>query len=272
MLPHQEDPVVISTVAAEYKIDQGSFANVLYWSTFQKMEVLESRLEECASTLIGFSGEQVEIRGCIKIKTTFGMGRDAKTILIKYIVVIVRTSYNVILGQLTLNKLYAIVSIPHLCMKYPVDGRVGTIRGAEDQRSGPAKDLKEIQIGGDPCEKIKIRASLEVEMHSLDEAKTAFTTDSGNFYYKVMSFGVKNVGAIYQRLMDKIFKEHIGCEMEVIVDNMVVNSPKENRHCEALASVFVGLRKHKLKLNPEKFSFDVQAEKFLGFMLIQRRI
>ncbi|RDX60415.1 hypothetical protein CR513_61442, partial [Mucuna pruriens] len=45
---------------------------------------------------------------------------------------------------------------------------------------------------------------------------------------------------------------------------------KENRHCEALAGVFVVLKRHKLKLNLEKCSFDILAGKFLRFMLKQR--
>ncbi|RDX96180.1 Retrovirus-related Pol polyprotein from transposon opus, partial [Mucuna pruriens] len=46
-------------------------------------------------------------------------------------------------------------------------------------------------------------------MHPQDEEKTAFITDDGAFY-KVMPFGLKNAGATYQRLMDKIFKGVMG--------------------------------------------------------------
>ncbi|RDY04655.1 hypothetical protein CR513_11619, partial [Mucuna pruriens] len=78
MLPHYDDLMVISIMVNKYKIqrvfiDQGSSTN----STFRKMELLESRLEEWPDTLTGFSSEQVEIRGCIEIKTTFGTRRDA---------------------------------------------------------------------------------------------------------------------------------------------------------------------------------------------------
>ena len=42
-------------------------------------------------------------------------------------------------------------------------------------------------------------------MHEDDQEKTSFMTSQGLFCYKVMSFGLKNVGAMYQRLMDKMF-------------------------------------------------------------------
>ncbi|XP_072054880.1 uncharacterized protein [Arachis hypogaea] len=57
-------------------------------------------------------------------------------------------------------------------------------------------------------------------MHPEDQSKTAFITEHGNFCYKVMPFGLKNAGATYQRLMDKVFQHQIGRNMEVYVDDM----------------------------------------------------
>ena len=39
-----------------------------------------------------------------------------------------------------------------------------------------------------------------------DEEKTAFITDRGTYYYKVMPFGLKNVDATYQRMVNEVFK------------------------------------------------------------------
>ncbi|RDX76950.1 Retrovirus-related Pol polyprotein from transposon 17.6, partial [Mucuna pruriens] len=87
-----------------------------------------------------------------------------------------------------------------------------------------------------------------------------------------MPFGLKNVGATYQRLMDKIFEEIISTDVEVYVDDMVVKSTTVVDHCRALGRVFQVLRKHRLKLNPEKCSFRVRVGKFLEFMLTERGI
>ena len=49
-----------------------------------------------------------------------------------------------------------------------------------------------------------------------------FITSQGLFCYKVMSFGLKNVRATYQRLMNKMFAHQIGRNVQVYVDNMLV--------------------------------------------------
>ena len=46
-----------------------------------------------------------------------------------------------------------------------------------------------------------------IRMHLVDEEKTAFIIENANYYYKVMSFGLKNIEATYQRLMNKVFTD-----------------------------------------------------------------
>ncbi|RDX85985.1 hypothetical protein CR513_32758, partial [Mucuna pruriens] len=101
----------------------------------------------------------------------------------------------------------------------------------------------------------------QIWMHPCDKSKTAFIMNEGNICYRVMPFGLKNVGATYQRLMDRIFKEHIGNQLEVYVDEMMVKSATEVGHVENLASIFGVLRWYQLKLNPEKCLFEVKAGK-----------
>ncbi|KAL5570576.1 hypothetical protein UlMin_027151 [Ulmus minor] len=59
-------------------------------------------------------------------------------------------------------------------------------------------------------------------MHQHDQEHTTFLTDQGLYCYKVMPFGLKNAGATYQRLVNKMFKQQIGKTMEVYVDDMLV--------------------------------------------------
>ncbi|XP_020203755.1 uncharacterized protein LOC109789254 [Cajanus cajan] len=109
-------------------------------------------------------------------------------------------------------------------------------------------------------------------MYPPDEEKTAFITDSANFCYKVMPFGLRNAGATYQRLMDKIFRHQIGNCLEVYVDDMVIKSNSAANHLEDLHSIFDEVRRHSMRLNPAKCTFGVAGGKFLGFMLSKRGI
>ena len=91
----------------------------------------------------------------------------------------------------------------------------------------------------------------QIRMAPEDEGKTAFITNCGLYYYRVMPFGLRNAGAIYQWLVNKIFKEQIGRNMEVYVDDMLVKSKSSRNHVADLEETFDALRKYRMKLNPK---------------------
>ena len=99
--------------------------------------------------------------------------------------------------------------------------------------------------------------------------KTAFVTSQGLYCYQVMPFGLKNVGATYQRLVNQMFKKQIGRNVEVYVDDMLVKSKEEEDHLDDLKETFNTLRQYSMKLNPSKCAFRVSSIKFLGFMVSQ---
>jgi len=53
---------------------------------------------------------------------------------------------------------------------------------------------------------------------------------------------------------------------------MVVTSQENDQHITDLEEPFTTIAKHKLKLNPKKCVFGVEAGKFLGFLLTERGI
>ncbi|XP_021732042.1 uncharacterized protein LOC110698832 [Chenopodium quinoa] len=117
-----------------------------------------------------------------------------------------------------------------------------------------------------------LNITAEIFMHPEDRAKTAVVTSSGVYNYKMMPFGLKNAGATYQRLVDQVFAEQKGRNMEAYVDDSIVKSIDEKDHFTDLAETFATLRKHNMKLNPKKCVFGVKSGKFLGFMVSKRGI
>ena len=109
-------------------------------------------------------------------------------------------------------------------------------------------------------------------MDSTNQEKTAFITEDGLYYYKVMSFGFKNAGATYQQLVNKIFSNKIGRTMEVYVDDMMVKSLTVEQHINDLADTFASLQLYNIRLNLEKYIFRVEVGKFLGYMISRRGI
>ena len=107
----------------------------------------------------------------------------------------------------------------------------------------------------------------QISMDPDDQEKTSFVTAQGTYCYWVMSFGLKNAGATYQRLVNRMFQKQIGATMEVYIDDMMVKSTTADLHITHLFEVFQILRNYNMKLNPTKCAFNVSAEKFLGFIV-----
>ena len=112
----------------------------------------------------------------------------------------------------------------------------------------------------------------QICMHPRDESKTAFMTELSSYCYKVMPFGLENVGATYQRLMDRVLAPMIGRNMQAYVDDMVVTSKEKDQHIVDLEKLFTIIARYNFRLNPEKCIFGVEAGKFLGFLLTERGI
>ena len=82
-----------------------------------------------------------------------------------------------------------------------------------------------------------------------------------------MPFGLKNVGATYQRMITRMFKPKLRKNIEIYIDDMVVKSKLESEHANDLGNIFEILRRHKLRLNASKCSFGIGSGKFLGYMV-----
>jgi len=106
----------------------------------------------------------------------------------------------------------------------------------------------------------------QIKMDPEDVDLTAFRTSQGIYCYTVMPFGLKNVGATYQRAMTIIFRDFLHNIGECYVDDLVVKTKDRENHPRDLNRVFEKLRQHQLKMNPLKCAFGVTSRKFLDFV------
>jgi hypothetical protein len=100
-----------------------------------------------------------------------------------------------------------------------------------------------------------------------DQIKTSFITPISAFCYTTMPFGLKSVGATYQRGIQRCLHSQLGRNAEAYVDDVVVKTWEDEGLNSDLAETFNILRKFKMKLNPEKWTFGVPSGKLLRYMV-----
>ena len=108
----------------------------------------------------------------------------------------------------------------------------------------------------------------QVPVAEKDRHKTVFCTPEGGLYEFVkMPFGLTNVPATFQRLMNEIFKEDLFKHVLVFLDNFLVYSKIPAEHLEHLEKVFLKLRAAGWKLKPKKRDLFRNQVNYLGHVL-----
>jgi hypothetical protein len=92
----------------------------------------------------------------------------------------------------------------------------------------------------------------QIFMAKEDVSKTVFCYPGfiGLFEWVVMTFGLKNAGATYQRAMNLIFLDLLGVLMEVYIDDVVVKSVGFEEHMTDLKLSLERMKKYGLWMNP----------------------
>ena len=134
--PH-DDPLVIRAVVANKTIhrvlvDNGSSADIIFASTFDRMGIGREKLQPINTHLRGFLGEKVLPLGSIQLVLTLGDPPCQATTTVKFVIVDSSSAYNMLLGRPSLNAIKAIPSAYNMMIKFPTTGGVGMVRG--DQR------------------------------------------------------------------------------------------------------------------------------------------
>ncbi|GKB74177.1 reverse transcriptase domain-containing protein [Tanacetum coccineum] len=87
-----------------------------------------------------------------------------------------------------------------------------------------------------------------------------------------MPFGLKNIGAMYQRLMDKAFKKQISRNLEVYIDDLVIKSHTEQEIPRDIEETFHTLKKINMKLNLKNYTFGAEEGMFLDHVVNMKGI
>ena len=120
---------------------------------------------------------------------------------------------------------------------------------------------------------VRVRAPTynQIQIKLEDQHKTAFICPWGTFAYKKMPFGLKNVGATFQRVMNFSFHD-IKVIIEPYLDDLPAHSRKRIDHPDHLQLIFKRCKYYNIHLNPHKCVFCVESGRLLGFIVSNRGI
>ena len=124
--------IVDNTTVHRVLVDNGSSADIIFASAFDKIGIGRERLEPVSTHLRGFSGEKVLPLGSIQLVLTLGEPSCQETTTARFLIVDAPSAYNMLLGRPYLNAIKAVPSAYHMIIKFPTMHGVGTVRG--DQR------------------------------------------------------------------------------------------------------------------------------------------
>ena len=129
--PH-DDPLVVRAIGANTTvhrvlIDNGSSANIIFASAFDKMGIGREKLDPVNTHLRGFSGEKVLPLGSIQLVLTLGEPPCQATTTARFLIVDAPSAYNMLLGRPSLNAIKAIPSAYHMIIKFPTMHGIGMV-------------------------------------------------------------------------------------------------------------------------------------------------
>jgi len=208
-------------------------------------------LRPYSGCLHGFTGDQVQVRGYLELRTTFTDGTASRIESIRYLVVNASSTYNMLLGRPTLNRLGAVLSTRHMKMKLPdLTGKVITIKSDQKEAKKCYENSLKTRRG---VSMVTARPSYTEEVplpefSHAEPARTVVEIAGGKIAREIRSDPFGNLGE--RETGGKVSK--------------LSNTPGQTAR-----SLVEKIVEYKLKPDPQKYESGTESGKFLDSLLIE---
>ncbi|KAK3516482.1 hypothetical protein QTP70_017819, partial [Hemibagrus guttatus] len=121
--------------------------------------------------------------------------------------------------------------------------------------------------------KLDLRSAYNlVRIRENDEWKTAFHTTHGHYEYCVMPFGLTNAPAVFQAVINGVFRDLLGRGVIAYIDDILVYSTSMEDHVRQVREVLTRLQRFHLFVKLEKCEFSRTTVTFLGYVIFPRGV
>ncbi|GKV20136.1 hypothetical protein SLEP1_g30298 [Rubroshorea leprosula] len=115
------------------------------------MQLNPSSLQKYEGPIYGFDNQPVPVERVITLPIYVGSEPHFRMASVNFLVVKMESTFNAILGRATLCKLKAVISQPHLCMKFPTSQGVGVLKGNQKMARACYQDtFKKVELAVAP--------------------------------------------------------------------------------------------------------------------------
>ncbi|GKV06489.1 hypothetical protein SLEP1_g18383 [Rubroshorea leprosula] len=157
--PHNDPLVTFVTInnceVQRVLVDTGSAPDIMYFHCFESLGLDPALLQRYDGPIYGFNNQPVPVEGVLTINVAFGSGRSYVTPSVRFLVVKMASSFNVVIGRPTLTEIRAVkgkTQTPEVDPKRILDDRqvmgveIVDNRPEDETRAAPVEDVEKVQI------------------------------------------------------------------------------------------------------------------------------